>query len=238
MKWARCQLQNALSRTGWAFAPHLRRNRHTSVVRVGVVSLAVVLAFAGCGSSKHHFSVSVGAPSLATTCGALPHGLTAKTYWLETSDGVRIYAAAAGRGPTAVALVHESGAGICGWLPTMQWLAAKGLRPVAIALRGYPPSAEPRDAIYHHYTQDIHAGVQRERGESGRGEPGLLVDLAGTRSGDRLAQLHRARRQRPLPVVGPLDEEYPAGIVPEITTTFFSRQRSTQRTRSARSECS
>jgi len=129
------------------------------VVRVGVVSLALVLLLAGCAATKHRAALSTGAPALATTCGGLPGGLTTKSYWLETSDGVRIYAAAAGSGPTAVALVHESGAGICGWLPTMQWLASKGVRPVAIALRGYPPSAAPRDAIYHHYANDIQAEV-------------------------------------------------------------------------------
>jgi len=132
-------------------------------VRLGV-SLVVVAVLAGCGGGGSHFSGRTGAPSLATTCGSLPKGLEAKTYWLETSDGVRIYAATAGDGPTALALMHESGAGVCGWLDTMAWLSSKGIRSVAIALRGYPPSAEPRDAIYHNYTADIQAAVDAAHG--------------------------------------------------------------------------
>ncbi len=57
-------------------------------------------------------------------------------------------------------LLHESGgAGLCGWLPTMRWLAANGIRAVAIDFRGYPPSGTPALAIYHHYAQDIQAAV-------------------------------------------------------------------------------
>jgi dienelactone hydrolase len=57
-------------------------------------------------------------------------------------------------------LLHESGgAGLCGWLPTMRWLGANGIRAVAINFRGYPPSGMPSLAIYHHYAQDIQAAV-------------------------------------------------------------------------------
>jgi alpha-beta hydrolase superfamily lysophospholipase len=133
-------------------------------VRFAVVPVAIVALLAGCGGGGSHFSGRTGAPSLATTCGGLATGLHAKTYWLDTTDGVRIYAATAGDGPTAVALMHESGAGICGWLETMAWLSSKGLRAVAIAFRGYPPSAEPPDAIYHHYTPDIQAAVDAAHG--------------------------------------------------------------------------
>jgi pimeloyl-ACP methyl ester carboxylesterase len=118
-----------------------------------------VLALTGCGGSSHT-PANGGAPSLATTCGALPAGLAASTYFLTTPDGVRIYAAAAGHGSTAVVLLHESGgAGLCGWLPTLRWLSANGIRPVAINFRGYPPSGTPSLANYHHYAQDIQAAV-------------------------------------------------------------------------------
>ena len=120
--------------------------------------LSTVALLAGCGTAAHTLA-NGGAPSLAATCGALPSGLRARTAWLHTSDGVRLYAATAGKGTTAVALMHESGAGICGWLETMRWLSANRIRAVAIALRGYPPSDAPRLAIYHHYAPDIQAAI-------------------------------------------------------------------------------
>lgn len=123
------------------------------------MSLLLLATLAGCGSRSHTLA-SGGAPTLATTCGTLPGGLSASTYFLETTDGVRIYAAAAGSGSRAVVLVHESGgAGLCGWLPTMRWLSGNEIRAVAINLRGYPPSGTPSLAAYHHYAQDIQSAV-------------------------------------------------------------------------------
>jgi len=125
-------------------------------VRYLVPALAV-LALAACGSSSHTLAGN-GAPSLARTCGTA--GVAASTYFLKTGDGLRIYAASAGEGSKAVVLLHESGgAGLCGWLPTMRWLAANGIRAVAINFRGYPPSGSPALAAYHHYAQDIQAAV-------------------------------------------------------------------------------
>ena len=116
-----------------------------------------VLALAGCGGSSHELARN-GAPSLARTCGTT--GVASSTYFLKTGDGVRIYAASAGDGGAAVVLLHESGgAGLCGWVPTMRWLSANGIRAIAINMRGYPPSATPSLAIYHHYAQDIQAAI-------------------------------------------------------------------------------
>jgi dienelactone hydrolase len=116
-----------------------------------------VLALTACGSSSHTLAGN-GAPSLARTGGTA--GVAASTYFLKTGDGLRIYAASAGEGSKAVVLLHESGgAGLCGWLPTMRWLAANGIRAVAINFRGYPPSGSPALAVYHHYAQDIQAAV-------------------------------------------------------------------------------
>lgn len=124
-----------------------------------LVPVLAALALTSCGSSSHKLA-SNGAPSLANTCGSLPAGLTATTYYLRTTDGVRLYAAAAGDRSTAVVLVHESGgAGLCGWLPTMRWLSENGIRAVAINLRGYPPTSTPSLAIYHHYARDLQAAV-------------------------------------------------------------------------------
>lgn len=122
-----------------------------------LVPALAVLALTACGSSSHTLAGN-GAPSLARTCGTA--GVAASTYFLKTGDGLRIYAASAGEGSKAVVLLHESGgAGLCGWLPTMRWLAANGIRAVAINFRGYPPSASPALAVYHHYAQDIQAAV-------------------------------------------------------------------------------
>lgn len=122
-----------------------------------LIPVFVAVAVAGCGDSSHKLA-NAGAPSLASTCGTGP---ASSTYFLKTTDGVRIYAAATGSGSTAVVLVHESGgAGLCGWLPTMRWLSANGIRAVAINLRGYPPSGTPSLAAYHHYAQDIQSAVE------------------------------------------------------------------------------
>jgi alpha-beta hydrolase superfamily lysophospholipase len=112
---------------------------------------------AACGGSPHELA-NDGAPSLARTCGT---GVAnASTYFLETADGIRIYAASAGSASKAVVLLHESGgAGLCGWLQTMLWVSANGIRAFAIDLRGYPPSGSPALAIYHHYDKDIQAAV-------------------------------------------------------------------------------
>lgn len=124
-----------------------------------LVPVLVVLVLAACGGSSHRLA-NGGAPSVATTCGSLPSGLSAATYFLHTGDRIRIYAAAAGDGSKAVVLLHESGgAGLCGWLPTMRWLARNGIRAIAINARGYPPSGMPSLASYHHYAQDIQAAV-------------------------------------------------------------------------------
>jgi alpha-beta hydrolase superfamily lysophospholipase len=124
-----------------------------------LVPVLAVLALTACGGASHELARS-GAPTLARTCGSLPAGLAAPTYFLKTDDGVRIYAAATRSGSKAVVLLHESGgAGLCGWLPTMRWLSANGIRTVAINFRGYPPSGLPSLANYHHYAQDIQAAV-------------------------------------------------------------------------------
>jgi alpha-beta hydrolase superfamily lysophospholipase len=121
-----------------------------------VVPVLAVLALAACGGSSHKLA-SNGAPSVASTCGTAVH---ASTYFLKTGDGVRIYTAATGGGSKAVVLLHESGgAGLCGWLPTLRWLAANDIRAVAINFRGYPPSGTPSLAAYHHYAQDIQTAV-------------------------------------------------------------------------------
>jgi pimeloyl-ACP methyl ester carboxylesterase len=83
----------------------------------------------------------------------------AKALWLHTSDGVRLYAASEGSGSTTVVLAHESPASLCGWLPTMGFLAAHGIRTLAFDFRGFGASGSPRTAIFEHYLPDLQAAV-------------------------------------------------------------------------------
>ena len=120
---------------------------------------ALILALAACGGGSHRAS-GPPAPSLATTCGTLPSGLHATTSWLTTGDGVRIYAATAGKGDRVVVLAHESGGlGLCGWIPTMQLLAARGIRTVAFDFRGTSPSALPPVRAEDDWRDDVQAAI-------------------------------------------------------------------------------
>jgi dienelactone hydrolase len=123
-----------------------------------LIPLLLAAALAGCGSSKK--ASAPPAPSLASTCGTIPAGLHATTSWLRTSDGLRLYSATSGSGNTAVVLSHESGgAGLCGWLPTMRWLAAHGFEAVAFDFRGTSPSPLPPQRIAQHWWHDVQAAV-------------------------------------------------------------------------------
>ena len=118
----------------------------------------IVVAIIGCGGS--HKASGPSAPSLATTCGTLPPGLHATTSWLTADDGVRIYAATAGEGDRVVVLAHESGGlGLCGWIPTMQLLAAQGIRTVAFDFRGTYPSPLPPVRVEDDWRDDVQAAI-------------------------------------------------------------------------------
>jgi alpha-beta hydrolase superfamily lysophospholipase len=129
-------------------------------VRRAGVTIAFALAAAGCGGQAHGV-VATGPPppSTATLCGALPAGLHATPVWLRTSDGVRLYAAAAGSGPTAVVLAHQSPANLCGWLPTMRYLSSRGIATLAFNFRTFAPSGSPRAAISRHLAPDLQAAI-------------------------------------------------------------------------------
>lgn len=123
-----------------------------------LVPLLLLAALAGCGGARH--ASPPPAPTLASTCGTMPAGLRARTSWLRASDGTRIYSASAGSGDTVVVLAHESGGqGLCGWLPTMRWLAAHGLRSMAFDYRGTYPSPLPRRAVEHDWWRDTQAAI-------------------------------------------------------------------------------
>ena len=135
------------------------------LTRLRLIPLLLTAALlAGCGSA----STAPKGPPLETECGDLPKGLDAKPIWLHTSDGVRLYAATAGKGAKAVVLLHESQANLCGWLPTMQWLEDNGLRAIAIDMRGAGRSGPGRPSAYFHSGQDMKAALDEARAEGSK----------------------------------------------------------------------
>ena len=73
---------------------------------------------------------------------------------------MRLYSASAGSGDTAVVLAHESGGiGLCGWLPTMRYLARHGLRVLAFDFRGVYPSVLPPASKQYAWGRDLQAAV-------------------------------------------------------------------------------
>jgi alpha-beta hydrolase superfamily lysophospholipase len=100
-------------------------------------------------------------------CG--PSSVTGAPFWLEASDGVRLYAVEEGSGPIGVVLAHESPADLCGWLPYIPMLARAGVRALAFDFRGFGDSDRPastRDFLA--YGRDFRAAVSRLRAEGAR----------------------------------------------------------------------
>lgn len=154
-------MKSLLGGGGYAAAP-----RYGAAVRFLVAAVAAAALLAGCGGSSK--SAAPEGPPLETECGDLPRGLDAKPVWLHTSDGVRLYAATAGKGAKAVVLLHESQANLCGWLPTMQWLQKNGIRSVALDMRGAGRSGPGRPSAYFHYRPDIEAALDEARAEGAK----------------------------------------------------------------------
>jgi pimeloyl-ACP methyl ester carboxylesterase len=87
--------------------------------------------------------------------------------WIRASDGVRLYAVQAGRGPTAVVLAHEGGADLCLWLPYIRTLTGAGVRALAFDFRGYGHSESPSTG-YLALGRDLAAAVARVRADGAR----------------------------------------------------------------------
>jgi dienelactone hydrolase len=125
-----------------------------------------VLLLAGCGGHAAGKASGPPPPSLVSVCGSVPAGLHADVAWLETSDGVRLYTAAAGSGDRVVVLAHESGGqGLCGWLPTMKLLAAHGFRAFAFDFRTYYPSQIPPERKQLAWRNDLQAAIDEAGGK-------------------------------------------------------------------------
>jgi len=118
-------------------------------------------------------AVAGGAPpaprSLAQKCGDTS-GVTARPFWLETADRVRLYAVEAGGGPVGVVLAHESApADLCGWLPYLAALRGSGLRVLAFDFRGYGDSQRPSSTLKSlAYGRDFQAAIARLRADGAR----------------------------------------------------------------------
>lgn len=152
---------------------------HLRSIVVGVVALAA-LAVAGAVPAASP-------PSLTASCGDAS-GVTARPFFVRTSDGVGLYSIEAGDGPTAVVLVHESPASLCGWLPYIPSLTAAGLRVLAFDLRGFGNSKVPARAPYRAYDRDLEAVVARARDDGAR-----RVFLMGASYGGALSVTYAPR---------------------------------------------
>jgi alpha-beta hydrolase superfamily lysophospholipase len=101
-------------------------------------------------------------PTLESTCGDAS-GVVASPFYVRTSDGVQLYSIEAGTGQTAIVLVHESPANLCGWLPYIPSLTAAGFRVLAFDLRGFSDSTLPLAVPARAYDRDLAAMVARAR---------------------------------------------------------------------------
>ena len=106
-------------------------------------------------------------PPLSSTCGDAP-GVTAQPVYVRTADGVDLYTLDAGSGSTAVVLVHESPANLCGWLPYIPTLTAAGFRVLAFDLRGFGQSAVPAKVPYRAYDRDLTSIVARAHADGAK----------------------------------------------------------------------
>jgi pimeloyl-ACP methyl ester carboxylesterase len=130
------------------------------LVILGLVALGAALA-ASCGSGHTpRSSARPRVPPLETECGSSYAGLGARPFWLETSDGVRLYAIEAGGGSTSVVLAHQGQSNLCDTLDYAKTLLAVGLRVLAFDFRGNGLSQQPaRNALQ--LGRDLAAATQR-----------------------------------------------------------------------------
>jgi alpha-beta hydrolase superfamily lysophospholipase len=146
------------------------------------VALALVAAvIVACGGSDRGPSVGqsstthatrtagdTGPPSLRAACGATD-GLSAKTLWLNTTDGVRLYAVEAGSGPTTIVLANEGRSDLCSsWLSYAKRLVASGFRTLMFDFRGNGESQYVGGRKALRLGRDLAAAVNRAQGGAKR----------------------------------------------------------------------
>jgi pimeloyl-ACP methyl ester carboxylesterase len=131
-------------------------------VRILVIGLVAVAGLGvSCGSGhKPRSSAESPAPPLQTECGSFYSALGARPLWLETSDGVRLYAVEAGEGRAATVLAHQGQSNLCDTLDYAKTLLAGGLRVLAFDFRGNGLSERPsRNALA--LGRDLAAATER-----------------------------------------------------------------------------
>jgi len=124
-------------------------------MRGAVVALAMTAAMTGCGGTGGGEDRSPGGSTTPSRATPTPLPTTAPATVadrclvdapgaverLTGSDGSSVTGATYGSGPTAVVLLHQTGAGgFCGWVPYARWLGARGVLAVAVddCLHGAP----------------------------------------------------------------------------------------------------
>ena len=81
-------------------------------------------------------------PTLTEACGSASD-LSARSFWAETNDGVRLYMIEAGSGQTTLVLAHGGRSDLCETLTFASKLVASGYRILAFDFRGSGSSASP-----------------------------------------------------------------------------------------------
>jgi alpha-beta hydrolase superfamily lysophospholipase len=143
-----------------------------------VAATALAALLAGCGGAGDDRQSSAGRsptappapeaadarpPDLHAACGTT-EGLSAKPMWLQTSDGVRLYAVEAGAGSTAIVLAHEGRDSLCGgWLPYARRLVRSGYRTLLFDFRGNGQSESVAGRKALRLDRDLAAAVGRAR---------------------------------------------------------------------------
>jgi dienelactone hydrolase len=136
------------------------------VLGVALGLLAVSAPGISCASGHDTRSATPAAPPLVSECGSSPR-FRARTFWLETSDRVRLYAVEAGRGATTVVLAHQGGSNLCDTIDYARTLLADGLRVVAFDFRGNGLSSSPRRHALA-LGRDLAAAVERAHDDGAR----------------------------------------------------------------------
>jgi dienelactone hydrolase len=100
--------------------------------------------------------------------------------WLRTSDRKRVAGVLIGPRTSrrGVVIAHENGGGLCNWLPYGRRLARRGYRVLALDLRGFASSPQPRTNPYR-YDLDVAAAV-RELRRRGVRRVGLIGGSLGS----------------------------------------------------------
>jgi predicted small lipoprotein YifL len=137
---------------------------------LAAVALLLVVTLAGCGGEEGApgpedmpATAKDVPPALAEACGDA-YDLTARSFWQETGDGVRLYMIEAGNGTTTAVLGHGGRSDLCDTLPFATRLVAAGYRIVAFDFRGNGRSESPsRNSLA--LGKDLAAAVAHARAE-------------------------------------------------------------------------